>query len=172
MVSKQYVQLMAAYSEWQNRNIFGAADSISDAERRLDQGAFFRSIHETLNHVLWGDQLWLHRLAGTRKPRVSELAGSISLHDDWDQLKADRTRTDKMILEWARDVTDESFDGELVWYSGIVESEISRPRWALVMQLFNHGTHHRGQVHAMLTAVGAAPTDTDIQFMESNHFKW
>lgn len=172
MVTQQYVHLMAAYSEWQNRNIFDAADSVSDAERRRDRGTFFRSIHETLNHVLWGDQLWLHRLAGTPEPPVNGIPASTTLHEDWEQLKADRIRTDKLALGWACDTTDESFDGRLSWYSGVVDKEISRPKWALIVQLFNHGTHHRGQVHAMLTAAGATPGDTDVQFMENDEFEW
>lgn len=172
MVTQQYVHLMAAYSEWQNRNLFGAADSISDAERRRDRGTFFRSIHETLNHVLWGDQLWLHRLAGTPEPPVNDIPASTALHEDWEYLKADRIRTDRMALEWARNASDESFNGALSWYSGAVGKEVSRPRWALIVQLFNHGTHHRGQVHAMLTAAGAKPGDTDVQFVQSEHFSW
>ena len=172
MISEEYVQLMAAYTEWQNRSIYEAADSISESERRLDRGAFFGSIHATLSHLLWGDQLWLHRLAGTPKPIREDIAGSVSLHNDWEQLKADRFDTDTAILDWSRHVTEDSIRGELQWYSSIVESEVSRPKWALVIQLFNHGTHHRGQVHAMLTAAGAKPKDTDVQYLESDNFEW
>jgi uncharacterized damage-inducible protein DinB len=53
-----------------------------------------------------------------------------------------------------------------------MQAEISRPRWALVVQLFNHGTHHRGQVHAMLTAAGARPEDTDVPFLSATHYEW
>ena len=76
-----------------------------------------------------------------------------------------------MALEWARNASNESFDGKLSWYSGAVDKEVSRPRWALIVQLFNHGTHHRGQVHAMLTEAGARPGDTDVQFMDSDEFE-
>jgi len=168
VISAEYVQLMARYTEWQNRSIFKAADSISDSERRLDRGAFFGSVHATLNHLLWGDQLWLHRLAGTPKPTRDGIAGSVELHDEWDRLKADRFDTDAAIVQWSRRVTVDAIGGQLTWYSGITESEMIRPRWTLVVQLFNHGTHHRGQVHAMLTAAGAKPEDTDIQYLESD----
>ena len=77
MISPAYVRLMAAYTTWQNESIYGAADGLSDAERRIDRGAFFGSIHATLNHVLWGDQLWLHRLAGTPAPVMSDIPASI-----------------------------------------------------------------------------------------------
>jgi uncharacterized damage-inducible protein DinB len=62
--------------------------------------------------------------------------------------------------------------GELSWYSAAMQTEIRRPRWALIVHFFNHGTHHRGQVHGMLTAAGARPTDTDLPFMPAEHYPW
>lgn len=55
---------MAAYNRWQNENLYRAAAGLSDSERRRDRGAFFRSIHGTLNHILWADEVWMGRLAG------------------------------------------------------------------------------------------------------------
>ena len=63
-------------------------------------------------------------------------------------------------------------NGSLGWYSGAVQADIVRPRWALVIQLFNPGTHHRGQVHGMLTAAGARPGDTDVPFMPDEDYPW
>jgi len=60
----------------------------------------------------------------------------------------------------------------LSWYSGAIQAEVRRPRWVLAIQLFNHGTHHRGQVHAMLTAAGAKPDDTDVPFLDSELYPW
>ena len=65
MISPDYVRLMAAYTRWQNASLYAAADTLTDAARREDRGAYFRSIHATLDHLLWGDRIWLHRLAGT-----------------------------------------------------------------------------------------------------------
>ena len=172
MISIEYVKLMAAYTEWQNRSIFRAANSLSDAERRLDRGAFFGSIHATLNHLLWGDRVWLHRLAGVGELPRQSIEESVALYDDWDELEAGRIETDRALLEWSNRVTGQDFGGELSWYSGAISATVSRPRWTLTIQLFNHGTHHRGQVHAMLTSAGARPGDTDVQFMESDHFDW
>jgi uncharacterized damage-inducible protein DinB len=59
---------MAIYNQWQNRNIIEAANQLSEAERQADRGAFFKSIAGTLNHLLWGDTIWLHRLAGAQLP--------------------------------------------------------------------------------------------------------
>jgi uncharacterized damage-inducible protein DinB len=163
---------MAAYTEWQNRSIYTATDTLSDEERRRERGAFFGSIHATLNHLLWGDQLWMSRLAGTAAPRQPDIPSSLATHGDWDALKRDRVATDQSMLEWAQRVGDADLAGELSWYSGAIGAEVRRPRWVLVIQLFNHGTHHRGQVNAMLTAAGARLDDTDVPFMQSEHYDW
>ena len=68
MIDVHYVQCMARYNRWQNENLYGAADTLSDVERRRDRGAFFGSIHATLNHLLWADRIWMSRLAGTPPP--------------------------------------------------------------------------------------------------------
>ena len=163
---------MVAYTQWQNRSLYDSADGLSDAARRLDRGAFFGSIHATLNHLVWADQLWMSRLAGTAAPVQPDIPGSVRTHPDWLALKNDRGITDASILEWSQRVTAKDLAGDLSWYSGAIKAEVARPRWALVVQLFNHGSHHRGQVHAMLTAAGACPDDTDVPFMKSESFPW
>ena len=172
MISTEYVRLMAAYTEWQNKSLYTSADTLSDSTRREDRGAFFGSIHDTLNHLLWGDRLWLHRLAGTPAPSQPDIPGSVHLVADWPDLQAAREQTDQALLDWARVVTNRDLEGEFSWFSGAIQAEVRRARWVLVVQLFNHGTHHRGQVHAMLTATGARPDDTDVPFMQSDHFTW
>lgn len=172
MISTEYVRLMAAYTGWQNRNIYQAAGTLTDAERKRDRGAFFGSVHATLNHLLWGDQLWLHRLAGTPPPVSPDIPGSVSTHERWSDLEADRGATDERLLAWSAEVQAADLEGELGWYSGAIQAEVIRPRWALVVQLFNHGTHHRGQVHALLTAAGARPSDTDVPFMPAASYPW
>lgn len=172
MISTDYVRLMAAYTGWQNRSIYEAADVLSDEARREDRGSFFRSIHATLNHLLWGDRLWLHRLCGTPAPNQHDIPGSVNLVPDWSALLDARKETDRAILDWARVVTEGDLEGELSWFSGAIQAEVRRPLWTLVIQLFNHGTHHRGQVHAMLTAAGAKPDDTDVPFMPNADFSW
>ena len=55
--------------------------------------------------------------------------------------------------------------GDLSWFSGALQADVSKPMWMLVSHFFNHQTHHRGQVHAMLTSAGAKPDDTDLFIM-------
>lgn len=164
MITPAHAQLMAAYNRWQNASIYGAAATLSNSERRRDRGAFFKSIHGTLAHVLWGDRMWLSRFTGSPAPAAA-IAASSSLFEDWDMLRAERDKTDAQILAWTAAMTEGDLEGSLTWFSGAVQREFSLPRWLLVTHFFNHQTHHRGQAHAMLTAAGAKPSDTDIPFM-------
>ncbi len=164
MITPEYLPMMARYNTWQNRSLYAAADGLEDAARRLDRGAFFGSIHDTLSHILWGDTIWMSRFDGWAPPEVA-ISDSGRFVLDWEALKERRQEADARIEDWAGRVGAADLEGELSWYSAAVEREITRPRALLIMQLFNHQTHHRGQVHAMLTAAGARPGDTDLPFM-------
>jgi uncharacterized damage-inducible protein DinB len=165
MISPEHAQLMARYNRWQNGSLYGAADGLGDAARRQDRGAFFRSIHETLSHILWADRIWLSRFGACERPEGG-IGGSTALHPDWQALKDARREMDKTIMDWAHGLDEAALSGDLTWFSGAANAEMSRPVWLLVTHIFNHQTHHRGQVHAMLTAAGAKPDDTDISMMK------
>jgi uncharacterized damage-inducible protein DinB len=164
MIDTAYVQRMARYNRWQNENLYGVADALSDDERRRERGAFFGSIQGTLSHLLWGDQMWMSRFAGTPKPQGG-IPTSAALYADWDKLKRERGAVDKAIITWAEGLEPEWLAGDLTWFSGAVNRELSRPVATLVMHFFNHQTHHRGQVHCMLTQAGGRPSDTDLMLM-------
>jgi len=164
LIDPDYVRTMADYNRWQNENIYQSANTLDDQARRENRGAFFGSIHATLNHVLWGDQIWMARFAGTPEPSAPSIGESVGQYDDWAQLSAARLDFDQTIIKWATDVAPSFLAGELSWYSGAVKREVRRPVAMLVVHMFNHQTHHRGQVHGMLTAAGATPGDTDIPF--------
>ncbi|MEZ5854267.1 MAG: DinB family protein [Hyphomicrobiaceae bacterium] len=168
MISVEHVRTMARYNQWQNQSLYGAADGLSDAERLKDRAAFFESIHCTLSHILWGDQQWMSRFAPERveKPPLLVRSGGGN-YPDWSDLKARRVAFDQVIIDWADAMEPGWLDGDLTWYSGILKADQSKPRWFLVTHFFNHQTHHRGQVHAMLTAAGAKPDDTDLMLMET-----
>ena len=99
MIDPDYVQCMARYNRWQNDNLYAIADALSEAERRRERGAFFGSIHATLNHLLWADRIWMSRLAGVPSPRGS-IPESVSLYDDWGELKHERKAFDAAALQY------------------------------------------------------------------------
>ncbi len=168
MIGTDYVQTMARYNQWQNKSIYHAADTLSDGERRATRGAFWGSIHGTLCHLVWGDQQWLSRFAGSPKPPVG-LTDSSTMITDWTELKRQREAFDEAILDWTSKMRPDWLAGDFRWYSGIAKQERVLPAWLLVTHFFNHQTHHRGQAHAMLTTAGARPEDTDLMLMDAGH---
>ena len=165
MIDIEYIRTMATYSEWQNTSIVQAAGTLDDTERHKHRGAFFGSIQGTMNHLLWGDRIWMHKFAGTQKPSMASIPESISETDGWSSYRTARVAMDAAISAWAESVDPSWLQGDLSWFSGAVKRNVSKPRQLLIVHFFNHGTHHRGQIHSMLTAAGAAPDDTDLPFM-------
>jgi len=164
MIGRGYVQRMARYNRWQNENLYGAADGLSETERQRERGAFFGSIEKTLNHLLWGDQRWLSCFTGVPGP-TDGIPESVSFAGSWTSLKSERAEFDRKIIAWADAVDDAWLVEDQTYYSGATKREWTKPRWLLVTHMFNHQTHHRGQVHCMLTAAGAKPSDTDLPFL-------
>lgn len=164
MITPDWVRLMAAYNAEMNRRLYAAADTLRDDQRRADRGAFFGSIHGTLCHLLWGDRSWMHRFAGWPKP-PGGIRESPRLVEDWAALKAARAEADAAIAAWAASLDPAWLAGRLAWFSGALGREVARERAVLVTHFFNHQTHHRGQVHALLTGFGVRTEDTDLPFI-------
>jgi len=169
MIRADYARTMAAYNKWQNDSLYGAADTLDDAARKLDRGAFFGSIHATLNHLLWGNRMWMSRFTDTPKPTQPNIPASIDEGGEWSALVEQRIAMDDKIIEWAAGLTDDVLAGDLSWFSGAIQADVTKPLGLLVTHFFNHQTHHRGQVHAMLTAAGAKPDDTDLFIMPERY---
>jgi uncharacterized damage-inducible protein DinB len=164
MIGPGYAQTMAAYNAEMNRRTYRAAAQLGDADRRRDDGAFWGSIHGTLSHIYWADCLWLSRFGVGSAPDVP-IAESDRMVADFDQLRRLRPAMDDEIARWAASLTPADMEGELTWFSGAKGREISKPRALCILQIFNHQTHHRGQVHTLLSRQGAKVGDTDLPFV-------
>lgn len=164
MITPEFIQTMARYNAWQNRSLIAAASGLDDAARRQERGAFFGSIMATFNHLFWGDSIWMFRFAGTEKP-PGGIRESRALFDEWEAFVAARQKLDEQIITWANSVEAGWIAESLTWYSGAAGRDVTRDHSLLVAHFFNHQTHHRGQIHAMLTAAGAKPDDTDLFYL-------
>ena len=164
MITPEFVRGMARYNAWQNSGQLETASGLGDAARRQERGAFFGSIHGTLSHLLWGDTIWMSRFDGWDAPGVG-IPDSAAWAGSWEDLVARRQDADRRIRAWADRVTADDLEGDLAWHSGALGREVVKPRALCITHFFNHQTHHRGQVHAMLTAAGARPGDTDLFIM-------
>ena len=162
MIEAAFARTMARYDRWQNRSLIAVADTLTDEARWQDRGAFFGSIAGTLNHILWDHHVWLARLNGD-DATASEIGARHPYTDaprEWADYKRARAALDEEIAAWADRLTDADVAGTVQWMRGdvAVETEFG----FLLVHMFNHATHHRGQVHAMLTAAGATTGSTDM----------
>lgn len=157
--------MMVRYNAWQNGWIYNACDALDNAARGQDRGLFFGSIHGTLSHILWGDHMWLARFTGGQVPGVKQ-RDSGAYVAGWDDLKARRTSMDAAFTDWSATVPQSFLDDDYTWYSGSADARMSRPMAQIVTHLFNHQTHHRGQIHAALTQTGQPTRDTDLFYLE------
>ncbi|OQW46718.1 MAG: damage-inducible protein DinB [Proteobacteria bacterium SG_bin6] len=164
MITSGYLSMMARYNRWQNQTLHKAAAGLSDEARRRTSGAFWGSIHGTLSHLHWADTIWLSRFNLVEKPAVG-LKDSATHVADWDALVAARTALDDQIVAWADGFAPGPVTGDLTWYSGALGREATAPLPVVLVHMFNHATHHRGQAHALITAAGGTPEDTDLFLM-------
>jgi uncharacterized damage-inducible protein DinB len=166
MFQGNFVQLMAAYNQWQNQAVYAAAAKLSDEVRKQDRGGFFKSIHGTLNHIMWGDSLWFARFVD--EPLISNPIGE-ELYADFAEMAAARAALDARILAWAQTVSPEWLQESVTWSSKLYGFTQTIPRWVQVQHFFNHQTHHRGQVGTLLTQCGVDVGITDIPMLPLLH---
>lgn len=161
---------LAVYNKTMNARLYDAAGRLDAREIALNRGAFFGSILGTFNHLLVADRLWLHRFAA-RNYRSATLEGveafpsptalDETLYQDFDPLRRERGRTDTLILQWIGALVPEDLVGDLTYVDTAGRPTV-KPFRHVVSHFFNHQTHHRGQVTALLTQAGLDVGVTDL----------
>jgi uncharacterized damage-inducible protein DinB len=154
-------QLMARYNRWMNRKLYAVCADIADADRKKDLGAFFKSVHGTLNHLLYGDRAWLGRFTGQLFVTVI----GQELYADFAELRREREITDAAILAWSENLDPRWLAADFTYTSFVDGKTRMLPAWTLVTHLFNHQTHHRGQVTTLMKQLGHEPGVTDVPWM-------
>jgi uncharacterized damage-inducible protein DinB len=156
---KAQFDMLANYNAFANRRLFEAAAALSDADYRADHGAFFKSVQGTLNHLLVADRIWMKRFTGVgaAPDRLNAI-----LFDEFAPLRAARETEDSRIRVYVEALGN----GELlrkISYRGVTSPNLSeQPLWQALTHFFNHQTHHRGQVHALLTRIASAAPELDL----------
>jgi uncharacterized damage-inducible protein DinB len=156
-----YFRQLARYNAWANGRIYGACAELSDAERKEARSCFFGSIHRTLNHILAGDRIWLARLTASEHgiARLDQ-----ELYEDFAELKAARLAEDERLEAVVAGYDDAKLAGELS-YRNMAGAAVRAPLVQVFGHIFNHQTHHRGQVHALLSGTRVAPPPLDLIYM-------
>jgi uncharacterized damage-inducible protein DinB len=162
MITPAYCTTLARYSGWINTRLYDACAKLPDTERKRDRAAFFGSIHRTLNHLLWGDRIWLGRLV--EKPFAGAAFGA-DLIAAFDELRLERERADAALLDWSAHVTQDALDRPLRYTSSVDGRTRQLSAAVATVHLFNHGTHHRGQVTTLLSQAGVDIGPTDLPWV-------
>jgi uncharacterized damage-inducible protein DinB len=164
MMSSEWLAACARYNRWMNDKLYAVAATLSDETRKRDLGAFFKSIHGTFNHLLIADRVWLSRFKGTPAPDGFMAPGIRALDQelctDFDELRRERTLTDQELSSWVADLTQARLAAPLVFVRR--GQRIETPLWGTVAHVFNHQTHHRGQITTLLMQQGCDPGVTDL----------
>ena len=155
----QHLRRMARYNRWANERLYAVCGELPTGEYHRPRRAFFGSIHGTLSHLLVGDRLWLARIAGEAPP---DLKLDDRPYGTLDDLGAARVAQDQRIVELV-DATGEEALPDLVRYCTVVRPEaVETPLHLCWLHMFNHQTHHRGQVHDQLSQTTVPPPPLDL----------
>ena len=160
---KSHFAMMADYNSWANGRLYEMASRLSDEQYRRDVGAYFKSLHGTLNHIMCADLIWMRRLTGAGEHPTN--LDAIVL-DDLSSLSAARQHEDQRIIAYVESLTDAQM--EETWeYRTLNGAPRKQRRREILAHLFNHQTHHRGQAHAILTVLGVRePAGLDLLLMQ------
>ena len=156
-----HYRMFAGYNRWASLLLYQAVGRLSDEQYREDRGAFFGSLHRTLNHILAADRIWMQRFTST-----GEAPSSLDaiLFNDLATLSTARAAEDERIVAWVGGLTEADLASRFT-YTSITNPVTVTQRLAPVLaHFFNHQTHHRGQCHATLTALGQPSVILDLVY--------
>jgi uncharacterized damage-inducible protein DinB len=164
-------RFLARYNRWMNQRLYTACETLTDAQRKADCGAFFKSIHHTLTHLVLADKMWLARFAqqglvfAALPPELLVVPDgsdyTSDLHPDWQDLKHTRDALDAAIEQWLVTMSPEFLTSNM-HYANTKGVARAHPAWQALTHFFNHQTHHRGQVTTLLTQAGVDVGVTDL----------
>jgi len=156
---QSHFAMLAGYNAWANGRVYDAAAALTDAEYRADRGAFFKSVHGTLNHLLVADRIWMRRFTGEGEApsRLDAI-----LFETLGELRDARVREDARIVAYVAGLSEATLAGRFRYRTIVKPADMEQPLAPALIHLFNHQTHHRGQVHALLTGLGHEAPSLDL----------
>jgi uncharacterized damage-inducible protein DinB len=160
---KAHYQAFARYNAWANHRLYDAAGELTDAEYRADRGAFFKSMHGTLNHLLTADQVWMQRFTG-EGPAPDRL--DMIHHEQLAELRRAREAEDQRIIDYVDGLTEARLGGTIRYRRVSTPDEFEQALAPALAHFFNHQTHHRGQAHSILCSFGRRGLVLDLLFFQ------
>ncbi|WP_421997147.1 DinB family protein [Reyranella sp.] len=160
---KEHYTTFAGYNAWANRRLYDAARQLPDSDYRADRGAFFRSMHGTLNHLLVTDRIWMKRFTG--EGEAPDRLDTI-LHEELDALRTAREAEDRRIVAYAAGLDEERLAGVIRYRRVSTPEAFVQKLMPALDHWFNHQTHHRGQAHMILTSLGRTAPELDLLYYQ------
>ncbi len=157
----EHYKMFADYNRWANQLVYEAAGKLDDAQYRENKGAFFGSLHATLNHVLAADRIWMKRFTGTGE--APKTLGGI-LFDNFTALSAARAAEDDRIVAFIAGLSEDALAGHFTYTPVSNPVPVTQRLAPPLAHFFNHHTHHRGQCHMTLTALGKPSLGLDMSY--------
>ena len=154
----EHLRMMARYNKWANAQLNTAVMDISHDAYVAKRDAIFGLIHGGRNHILLVDRIWRGRVECNPHP-ADRL--DIIVTDDREAFVRERMAEDDILIDFTDSFDEKSLD-EKVTYSSLIGFTGTNPRRLNLAHMFNHATHHRGQIHALLTQVPADPPPLDL----------
>src|SRR6202790_4486559 len=159
MTPTAHYRMFGHYNAWANARLYDAAARLSAEHYRADRGAFFKSVHGTLNHLLATDRIWMQRFTG--EGDAPDRLDAI-LFDTLDQLRAARGAEGRRIIDFVDHLDDPRIAGTIKYRPVSTPEVFEQPLGPALAHWFNHQTHHRGQVHALLTGLAGQAPELDL----------
>ena len=160
---RAHFEMMADYNAWANTLLFDAAHALPDEAYRRDLGAYFQSVHGTLNHLYVADTIWMSRFRELPNPpwKLDHMA-----HDDPDDLRKRRDALDRDIIGFVGGLDDSQLQQEFSYFTVRDQTRVTQQMSPALAHFFNHQTHHRGQCHAMLSQLDTDPPALDLLYFQ------
>lgn len=160
---KSHFTMMVEYNAWANARLYRMARQLPYEQYRRDVGAYFKSLHGTLNHILVADLIWMRRLTGIGDHPKNL---NVIVFDELRSLSAARQKEDQRITSFVESLSDAQLE-EMCEFKTLTGVSLKQRRREILAHLFNHQTHHRGQAHTVLTVLGVSEPDAlDLLVMQ------
>lgn len=176
MPIKQNVELFAKYNQWMNSKIYALVIPLGKEDLNKDRGAFFGSILGTLNHLMVADLTWLNRIA--QYPDHFDALLAIKefpkpnaldqiLYEDIHELHEARIRIDAIFIALCAEIEESQLEASLT-YKNMKGDGMKKKLSFLLQHIFNHQTHHRGQLTTLLSQMDMDVGPTDLVLLIDN----
>jgi uncharacterized damage-inducible protein DinB len=153
-------QFLAQFNQWVNERLYGVISGVTEEEYRRNTGVFFGSLFQTCNHLLVLDRLWTTRLTGESSEDIKSVKDVVC--PDFSQLLHARRAMDTKVIETVTGLESQDLEREFTFVIRASGRTATMKGQHMLLAMFNHQTHHRGQMHCVLTQFGYEIPGLDV----------